>query len=111
MFSSKYYDVSISSYAWLVKKIAEYDLWTVHSPYGVVVYKDIFMIVKRSKLKIVESQNETIIRDAQAMIKDVDEMFNIYIDIKKIASAYPPILDEIKDILYERVVVDGKKMV
>ena len=34
MFSSKYYDVSISSYAWLVKKIAEYDLWTVHSPYG-----------------------------------------------------------------------------
>jgi hypothetical protein len=68
------------------------------------------MVVKKSKLKIVESQNEVIIKDAQDIIKEVDEMFNIYIDIDKIANIYPPIKDEIMNHLYQRVVLDGNRL-
>jgi len=111
MFSSKYYDVSISSYAWLVKKIAEYDLWTVHSPYGVVIYKDVFMVVKKKNLKIVDSEEtEVLMSDAQKSIKEVADMINIFIDINKLAILYPPIKDEIMNILYQKVVLNGSRL-
>jgi hypothetical protein len=110
MFSCNYQNVPIDSYQWLMDYVISHELWNISSPYGVVVYKDVFMVVKKSKLKIVESQNEVIIKDAQDIIKEVDEMFNIYIDIDKIANIYPPIKDEIMNHLYQRVVLDGNRL-
>lgn len=110
MFSCNYQDVPIDSYRWLMDYVISHELWNASSPYGVVVYKDVFMVVKKSKLKIVESQNEVIIKDAQNIIKEVDDMFNIYIDIDKIASIYPLIKSEIMEHLYQRVVLEGSRL-
>lgn len=110
MFSSKYYDVSISSYAWLVKKIAEYDLWTVYSPYGVVIYKDVFMVVKKKNLKIVDAEDDILIADAQKDIKEVADMYKIFADIHTLAVLHKPIENEIKEILYQKVVIKGMKL-
>lgn len=111
MFSVKYYDVSIGSYVWLTKLIFEYDLWTVNSPYGVVIYKDVFMVVKKKNLKIVDAEEtEVLMSDAQKSIKEVADMINIFVDINKLASIYPPIKYQIKEILYHKVVEKGMKL-
>lgn len=110
MFSSNYQDVPIEGYRWLKGYVTSHELWNTYSSYGIVVYKDTFMIVKKSKLKIVESQNEVLEKDAQKIIKEVDDMFNIYIDIDKISTMYPPIKEEVMEHLYQRVVLEGSRL-
>lgn len=110
MFSSNYHNVSIGGYLWLNRYIQEYKLWDVKSKYGIAIFKDCFMIVRKKDLTIVESESEFLINDAQKIIKEVDDMFEIYINIDKLANLYPPIKDEIMSHLYQLIVLDGNRI-